>query len=268
MVITATGLYFLFSSCYILKQSHDGLNWPQTKGHIVSSLLTIDHLPPWIDWNTDQIRWYGISVEYEYTVDYIPYSSHRLWFQKWYFRNPKPALNIMNKYRRSQEAAVYYDPANPGEAVLDPGYLGYIFIPMIIGTFLVICGTFTLLSKSLEIHRGMDSYITQGNIYLEQQKWPDALIEYNQAIAREPHAALGYSSRGTLYLHCKDWDQAILNYQKALAVNPRDGLVYFALAQAYLGKKNYDKAWENLHKAMNNGFRVKSEILESVKNKL
>ena len=178
------------------------------------------------------------------------------------------ALKVMNKYRFHHDVIVYYDPKDPQQAVLQPGDTGEIFIPFIVGGLLVLFGVLTLYGQSLEINRGNESHIYQGQIYQNQGKMSEALWEYSQAIKINPYLARGYSCRGGLYLQQENWDQAIADFSWALSIDPKDAFVYFTLANAYLGKKQYDKALVNMQKAMELGFEVKPEILEYINKKL
>lgn len=268
LVVAGTGLVILYWSCCILEQSREALNWPQTKGHIISSLLTVRHYPKFIDPSAAPARLYGTQVQYEYTVGDGLYLSDRLAFQKDDTRDPKEALKVMNKYRRLHEVTVYYDPKNPQESVLQPSYMGDIYIPFIIGGLLTFLGLISFYSRSLEFNHGKYFNIHQGDIYQNQEKFEEALREYNQFIRINPNLALGYTSRGNLYLRQKSWDKAIADFNQAIAIDPKNALIYFSLANAYLGKKQYDKAWVNMNTARENGFNVAPEILEDIKKKL
>jgi tetratricopeptide (TPR) repeat protein len=268
LVITGIGIVLLYWSCCILEQSREALNWPQAKGHIISSLLTVHHYPKFIGLSVDPARWYGVEVRYEYAVGDGLYLSDRLAFQKSDVRSPKEALEVMNKYRRLHEVPVYYNLKNPQESVLQPGYIGDIYIPLILGAFLAFGGIFIFFRQSLEFNHEKSNYIHQGFIYQNQEKFEEALLEYTRAIRINPSSPLGYSHRGNLYLQQKSWDKAIADFNQALAIDPKDALIYFSLANAYLGKKQYDKALVNMNKTKENGFNVAPEILEDIKKKL
>jgi len=204
LVIMAIGICLLYGGYYTFKQSRDALNWPQTKGQMISSSLTIDHLPKFINSRIIPNRWYGIQVEYEYTVGEGRYSSHRLSFQKGDTRYPKEALAALNKYRSQQEITVYYNPQDRTQAVLEPGAIGDIYFLLILGGFLTFFSLLTLYYQSLEYHCGADSFINQGQAYQNQGKFEEAFVEYTRAIRMNPRFALGYSSRGELYLQQKE----------------------------------------------------------------
>ena len=267
-VIAGTGVAILYWGGCVLEQSREALNWPQTKGNMISSLLTVNHLPKFIDRQADPARWYGAQVQYEYTVGDKMYLSDRLAFQKYDTRSPREALKVMNKYRRLHKVAVYYNPKNPREAVLQPGYVGDIYIPLIIGGFLVFIGMLIFYPRSLEFDLERTNYIHQGDIYQSQGELEKALLEYNYAIKVNPSSASGYRRRANLYLQQKDWDKAVADLNQAITIDPKDALTYFSLANAYLDKKQYDRAWVNMNKARENGFNVNPEILEGIKKNL
>jgi tetratricopeptide (TPR) repeat protein len=232
---------------------------------MVSSLLTIDHLPKFIDPKTNPARWYGVQVQYEYKVGDGSYLSDRLSFHETGARSPAAALNVLNKYRNQRTVTVYYDPKDPQEAVLEPGNIGDLYLILIMGGLLVLGGLFIIYRQSLEFsHKGTD-HIHQGGIYQNQGKFAEALLEYNYAIRVNPSSAAGYSRRGGVHLQKEDWDNAIADFNRAIAIAPYEALSYFALANAYLGKREYDTALRFMHKAKDLGFNVDPAILEGIK---
>ena len=163
--IIVTGVAILFWACSLLIESRDAVHWPQIKGQVISSLLTIDHLPKLIDPSDDPTRWYGTDVQYKYSVGDRTYLSNRVSFQDGGVRSPQSALKVMNKYRHQHKVVVYYNPANPQQAVLEPANIGDILIPLMVGVLLALGGLFILYQQSLEVKTGdIDSYFQQGNI--------------------------------------------------------------------------------------------------------
>lgn len=268
LVMAGTGIVLLAWGFGVLKHSGESLNWPRTKGTVISSSLTINHLPKFMDFNADPMRWYGTEVQYEYSVNDQRYASNKRSFFVLDTRTPQAALKVMNSYRRQHEVTVYYDPVDPREAVLEPGDNGDVILPLLIGGILAFLGLSNLFGRSLEFQRGVDSYIHQGFVYENQGKIAEALREYSNAIRIDPYFAPGYSSRGELYLQQKDWDRAITDLKRALEIDLKNGAAYFALAKAYLGKKEYDLALVNMNKAREVGFPVGPEILEDIKKEL
>ena len=266
---TLAGVAILIWICSLLIISRDAVNWPQTKGQVVSSLLTIDHLPKFIDLNNDLTRWYGAEVQYEYSVGGRTYLSNRVAIQDRGIRSPKSALNAVNKYRRQHTAIVYYNPANPQEAFLEPANIGDVFMPLAFGLLMVFFGLLILYPQSLEpkIH-GVDNHLYWGNIYQKQGKFPQALIEFNKIIDINPNLSQGYKSRGYLFYKLGKLDEAISDFNQVCRIDPTDAGSYFSRSQAYLAQKQYSKAWEDMQKAIELGYYVKPELLEAVKKNL
>lgn len=268
-VITALGIAILSWIFLTFSESQTALKWPQTKGQVVSSSLFIKHLPAFVDQNPDPLRWYGADVQYKYTVGGNLYVSHRVSLNSWGVRSPMAALKVMNKYRKQHEVTVYYDPANPAKALLEPGDIGEIAWPLLIGGLLVFFGFYFLFNESIEVkpHRD-DMHIRRGDAYRKQNKFHAALYEYNKYLEVNPSLAQGYKSRGELYLEQGYWDQAIANFDQASMIDPGDGRIYYNRANAYLGKRQCDKAWDDMQKAIELGIIVKPEILAEIQKGL
>ena len=269
IIITAVGLAILFWGGRLLVESRSALKWPQTKGQVISSLLTIKHLSKFLDINAGPSRWYGTDVQYQYLVDGGLYVSNRISFQVWDARNPQSALKEMNKYRHVHEVPVYYDPADPQQAVLEPANVGDILIPLIIGVLLVFWGLVFLLDQSRETHaREIIDCLRQGNQYQKQGRFDHALAEFDHIIAINPTIAQGYKSRGALNLQQENWDEAIADFDRAISIDPTDAFIYFNRANAYLGKKQYSNAQLDIKKATEMGIQVNPRILEEIKKGL
>ena len=89
----------------------------------------------------DHAGWtYRAKVEYQYTVEGTTYEGDRVSFAgRVSTNNEADALEVIATYREGSKVAVYYDPADPEEAVLEPGLTGMVFLfPVIGGVFLVI----------------------------------------------------------------------------------------------------------------------------------
>jgi tetratricopeptide (TPR) repeat protein len=268
-IMTIGAVVLLCWVCGLFIESRDVLKWPQTKGHVISSTLTITHLPQFLNFSDDPLRWYGTDVQYEYTVGDGLYTAHRVAIRDSLTQSSKSALKIMNKYRHQSSVIVFYNPSNPGQAILEPANIGDIFVPLLCGGLLVFLWFITFFNASADVVtlRPNDS-LHWGNVYQQQGKLDQALNEYNKIIHTSPYLAIGYVSRGSVYLQQGRWELAILDFNKAIVIDPVAAIVYFNRANAYLGNKQYDKAWEDMHKAMEMGFKVKPEILERIKKNL
>ncbi len=172
----------------------------------------------------------------------------------------------MNKYRHQHDVIVYYDPADPQQAALEPGNIGDLFIPLILGVFMAFVGLFLLFQLPSEVTvQDMDSYYQQGVSYQKRGRRDLAHSEYNKMIVMYPNLVKGYSSRGNLYLQEGKWDEAIADLTIAIGIDPSDGSIYFNRANAYLGKNQYNQALADLERAKDMGYNVNPEILEKIR---
>ncbi|MGB8707141.1 MAG: tetratricopeptide repeat protein [Dehalococcoidia bacterium] len=88
--------------------------------------------------------------------------------------------------------------------------------------------------------------IAQGDRYLKENKWDEAIIEYQQAMALAPdlkearsRLGLAYNNRGWRYNGQAEWDQAIADLNKAIEWDPALAAAYNNRGRAYNGKGEY-----------------------------
>jgi len=108
-------------------------------------------------------------------------------------------------------------------------------------------------------------YLHQGDAYLEQQRWDEAIAEYSKAIELNPEFADAYAQRALAVLLEQEYDltmdclvnkAAICDAEKALALNPDIGLdrrlarAYAFQGDCYYQDREYDEAATSYAKAM------------------
>ncbi len=88
--------------------------------------------------------------------------------------------------------------------------------------------------------------MTQGDRYLDQKKYDEAIILYQKAVALEGNLqkaqdrlALAYNNRGWSYNEKGEWDQAIADLNKAIEWDPALAAAYNNRGRAYNGKGQY-----------------------------
>ncbi|MDE2222029.1 MAG: tetratricopeptide repeat protein [Candidatus Omnitrophica bacterium] len=263
--VTISAVLIIVWFVRLLLESKEALRWPQIPGTVISSSLTIDHLPSYLDWSGEPWRWYGVDVRYQYSLGDITYTSNSVAIRNTGYRNPKAALKIMNAYRRMRNVEVFYNPGDPKQSFLEPANLGDLFMPgtlafLMLVLWLLTCAEGPLELKPYDVH----DYQHWGNFYLKRNKFDEALQEFNKIIEVRPNLSQGYKIRGNLYFQHEKWDEAIADFNQAKAIDPTDPQVFLKLGQAHLAKKQYNKAWEHIRKAMDMGLKVKSEILEEI----
>lgn len=105
-------------------------SWPTVQGQVVSSEVDfskVDDEIPANDMNRNQVKdrvnyevWYPV-VKYSYSVDGQTHESEQIAIVGETFNTRDEARTEADQYPEGSELTVYYDPANPADAVLKPG---------------------------------------------------------------------------------------------------------------------------------------------------
>jgi hypothetical protein len=90
--------------------------WPQVKGVITTSHLEVSYFK--------QMKGYYGVIEYNYTVGEAHFHGTRLSFNRVHLAVEDAWQRIVDSYPVGKQVTVYYDPKNPGFAVLEPGLHG------------------------------------------------------------------------------------------------------------------------------------------------
>ena len=119
---------------------HMRLAFACTRWPTVAVEIEFTQIQEQVDENTETNRrtwYYQPEVNYRYQVgDHGYTSSQRVFGDKPRYDSRERARAIIEKYPQGQTARVYYNPANPRQAVLEPGKIGALFGPFFGG---IIC---------------------------------------------------------------------------------------------------------------------------------
>ncbi len=94
------------------------------------------------------------------------------------------------------------------------------------------------------------NYHEVGEEMLQQQKWPEAVIAYREAIANNPNFSLSYHKLGQALAELKKWEEAVEAYQKAIEINPDFSWSYHKLGEALTKIKRWEEAVKAYQKAI------------------
>ncbi|ELR98995.1 tetratricopeptide repeat protein [Gloeocapsa sp. PCC 73106] len=91
-----------------------------------------------------------------------------------------------------------------------------------------------------------DTYLNRGAVLEAQGKYTEAIADYNQLLKIQPEDAMGYNNRGNAETGLEHWQEALADYQKAAELDPRFALarINAALVQYQLGES--DQALQDL----------------------
>ncbi|HEY5706791.1 MAG TPA: DUF3592 domain-containing protein [Terrimicrobiaceae bacterium] len=136
LIFVAVGLGFAAFAARGVIQARASSAWPQVSGEITHSEIT------------DSDSSYSPLVRYKYSVSDRSFAGERICFGlDRMFAGYKFAQRYTQRYPVGSPVAVYYDPDQPSQSVLEPGITKRAFIPMAFGLgFAIFGGWFALLS--------------------------------------------------------------------------------------------------------------------------
>ncbi|RUL74560.1 DUF3592 domain-containing protein [Dyella choica] len=136
-------------------KAKQSLSWPSTEGEIAHSAVlyqtdTSNDQGDAFDTQTDTSNTiratstYKADIVYRYKVRGKSYSSSKISFMDFASTNNR-AQSVVNRYPDNSTVQVYYNPANPADAVLEPGDASGITLLYAIGSLFAVAGLFFLL---------------------------------------------------------------------------------------------------------------------------
>ncbi|MGE5559096.1 MAG: DUF3592 domain-containing protein [Bacillota bacterium] len=132
-LLSAAGLAFLAWGVFLSRSGGLGQGWPTATGVIVLSRCEEtggEHFS---------------KVIFEYTVDGVRYCSDMVDYTRGIAESEKEARQKAQKYPYGKKVKVYYNPQNPGMAVLEPGESGRMLAPIFLGIACLFAGLTVIL---------------------------------------------------------------------------------------------------------------------------
>ena len=108
----------------------------------------------------------------------------------------------------------------------------------------------TLQRGSYELENNLTIAHLLARVYIEDQRWEDAIIELERVLDGESENYDAYYDLGHVYFELGDYEGAISNFENVLEYEQNNELIYYALAQAYEANNEIDKAISNYLKAI------------------
>lgn len=114
----------------IVRNARASAGWPVVQGVITESE---------IEFSTDEDgdTWTP-RVAYTYMVNGLSYENYTIKFGETSYGSERTALEVQARYPIGQTVDVYYDPADPDRAVLEPGISGGSYIVLVTGLIFVV----------------------------------------------------------------------------------------------------------------------------------
>ena len=123
-----------------LGQARATRSWPQVTGRVLHVHVLKGRSSYRLDGRSVDNQSFDPLVEYEYAVNGVTYQGHRLAVGIGYSRgNRREAQRLAATYRAGAVVTVFYDPADPSQAVLEHGLAGGPLLPIVAGlTFFLV----------------------------------------------------------------------------------------------------------------------------------
>jgi lipoprotein NlpI len=88
----------------------------------------------------------------------------------------------------------------------------------------------------------VSDHVNRGNAHSDAQAFDEAILDYDDALKRDPTHAVAFYDRGSAYRMKQDHDKAIADYGRAIALNPRYEDAFVNRGVAYAAKGDLDRA--------------------------
>lgn len=137
----------------LLERAKASKNWPTTGGVVLESRIQEHHS------NNSSSTSYSPKIVYRYQVKQNEFESNTVWFGSDVSTSSRStASNAVKRFPVEKEVTVYYDPADPAIAVLEPGvfkttYFFYLFGWLFLGIGILMTGG-VLFRALLRLFRG------------------------------------------------------------------------------------------------------------------
>jgi len=94
--------------------------------------------------------------------------------------------------------------------------------------------TIYLLQKAISSDpKYYKAYYNLGNIYLKENKYNSAIVNYKKCVRYNPNFAYGWYNMGNAYFQLEEYNHAKSAYKKAISVINNDADFYYNLALTY-----------------------------------
>jgi Protein of unknown function (DUF3592) len=122
LLFLLVGLILLAIGARQIYQGQQSEHWPTVTGKIAVAELG-KHIDRDSD-NTTSSTTYSADISYDYLVDDVAYVNSAVHFGSLNSSDPSVARRLLQRYPVGKQVTVYYNPARPQQAVLEPGIQG------------------------------------------------------------------------------------------------------------------------------------------------
>jgi hypothetical protein len=138
IVQVCVGIYLIYLGRKRLEKSKNSKTWFSTIGNVISSNLE-EHS------GSNGSRTYGVDIKFKYQVNGKEYNSNKFNFAYLMTNNKQKHLDIVTRHQPNTKIKIFYDPANPEDAVIEQGSAPGAKLFIVIGCAFMLGGTFLIL---------------------------------------------------------------------------------------------------------------------------
>ncbi|MEZ4733989.1 MAG: DUF3592 domain-containing protein [Caldilineaceae bacterium] len=141
LLFVVVGGVSLFLGVRQITRANASQSWPAVTG-----VVTVSELGKHLGNDRNDATTYSADISYDYRVNDRDYINGAVTFGSVSSSEPSSARRVLQRYPVGHAVTVYYNPVNPGEAVLEPGvHGGAWFLPLVGSIFLVVGAIFFVL---------------------------------------------------------------------------------------------------------------------------
>lgn len=136
-IFVLAGIILCVFGVYYLKKSFDSLSWDNVDGKIISSQIIKSETH--VGRGSGSI-YYSLNITYEYIVSGSRYAGDRIRIVNFDTGIKNYLQNIQSRFCTGITTKVFYDPKNPQNSVLEPGFNIGNSILFLLGLFFIVVG--------------------------------------------------------------------------------------------------------------------------------
>jgi len=115
-IMIIVGSFVAYLGLRDISQARASKRWQSVDGVIVSSDLAVQ--------NDQGSTLYRADIQYTYTLNGRAFTGERVHFGDLSTSDRKPVFDILLKYPKDARVVVFYNPEDPAQTVLEPGFHG------------------------------------------------------------------------------------------------------------------------------------------------
>ena len=147
-----------------------------------------------------------------------------------------------------EHAEIYYTKALELDPQLAQAYINLSDLYYKAGNIASALGTLQRGSYELEDNLAIAHLLAR--VYIDDQRWEDAIVELERVLDGEPENYDAYYDLGHVCFETGDYEGAISHFENVIEYNANSELLYYSLAQAYEANNEINKAISNYLKAI------------------